>query len=329
MEKRFDYLLTLFFAGALTPETRDEFFGMLSSERSCREKYNEMLRIRGQAFAGRMREEIRSDIRPEMADAAPKRRIPAPGIRRWLSAAALLGIAAATALVTRSIDRALMKENLTEQIIRAEAPADSRTRLVLPDSSVVFLNAGSRLTFDAGFDTDARKVHLEGEGYFEVAHDTRRPFSVALGEDIEISVLGTRFNVNAYASAASITTTLLEGSVEITDRATDRVVRLAPNERVSIDRRSREAEVERLPDGNVEIMWKTGCWRFRSLRLDMLCQELERIYGVEIGIVPSPKTRQAITGVVYTGEPIENVLDLLWRTVGLSYRRENGKIILE
>ena len=94
--------------------------------------------------------------------------------------------------------------------IVVEAPVGSRTNITLPDSTRVWLNAGSTLAYSQGFGIGRRVVKLDGEGYFEVAHDRKKPFKVE-SKDMCVTVLGTRFNLRNFADDEEVVVTLSEG----------------------------------------------------------------------------------------------------------------------
>lgn len=96
--------------------------------------------------------------------------------------------------------------------ISVEAPLGSKTKLYLPDGTFVWLNAGSRMTYSQGFGVDNRKVELEGEGYFEVKRNEKIPFFVKT-KDLQLQVLGTKFNFRDYPEDHEVVVSLLEGKV--------------------------------------------------------------------------------------------------------------------
>ena len=98
--------------------------------------------------------------------------------------------------------------------ISVEAPLGSRTKLYLPDGTLVWLNAGSRMTYSQGFGVDNRMIELEGEGYFEVRRNEKLPFFVKT-KDLQLQVLGTKFNFRDYPEDHEVVVSLLEGKVEL------------------------------------------------------------------------------------------------------------------
>lgn len=96
-------------------------------------------------------------------------------------------------------------------------PRGGEYELILPDGTHVWINSDSELSFPARFDSTKREVSLSGEAYFSVRKDKKRPFTVKVGQNVEVKVLGTQFNLQAYPDAQTIETTLCEGSVNVSD----------------------------------------------------------------------------------------------------------------
>jgi transmembrane sensor len=135
-------------------------------------------------------------------------------------------------------------------------PAANFISLTLGDGTKVWVNANSRLNFPSRFAEKERRVELEGEAYFEVAKDASRPFYVK-SKGAEIKVLGTHFNVAAYSNQA--TTTLLEGSVEVSKG--NKKVRLVPGQRADIY----DAVIDVQPaDLHKELAWKNNIFYFKG-----------------------------------------------------------------
>lgn len=147
----------------------------------------------------------------------------------------------------------------------------------LPDGSVVWLNAASSLTYAAGLNIEGkRRVNLEGEAYFEIAKDKDHPF-VVTSKGQEVEVLGTHFNVNAYADEPNISTTLLEGSVKVTAGNVHQVIR--PGEQ-TVNHKGNisvvEAEMENTTD------WKKGDFFLDRVNFKFAMRKIARWYNVEV-----------------------------------------------
>ncbi|HEY0272207.1 MAG TPA: FecR domain-containing protein [Chitinophaga sp.] len=170
-------------------------------------------------------------------------------------------------------------------------PKGRQYDMVLPDGSKVWLNAGSSLQFPVAFSGQERVVSLTGEGYFEVTKDAAKPFKVKVNKAMEIEVLGTSFNVSAYANEMNSYTTLIDGAVQVSLNAGHgRKVLLKPNQQVQSDGN----ELKLFAEANVEraVAWKSGLFNFDGVGLRDMMRQLERWYNLEVayeGDVPDVK----------------------------------------
>ena len=153
------------------------------------------------------------------------------------------------------------KRELPEEYNTLVTPRGSEYSLTLADGTRVWLNAASRLRFFTSDRGRERRVWLEGEAYFEVAHDARRPFIVESGGQ-SIRVLGTRFNINTYEGDRAIYTTLVEGSVAISPLAGGDAVTLEPGQQAEYSRRKGGAIAVKAVDTSLATAWMSGTFIF-------------------------------------------------------------------
>jgi ferric-dicitrate binding protein FerR (iron transport regulator) len=153
--------------------------------------------------------------------------------------------------------------------------------MALADGSHVWLNAGSSITFPVVFTGNERKVSIVGEAYFEVAHDEAKPFYVTKGE-MEVKVLGTHFNVNAYNNEEDIRVTLLEGSVQVSRESAvgsqeSRIIK--PGEQALVN-----TSTIQLVNPNLDAVmaWKNGLFQFESADVKTVMRQLERWYDIDV-----------------------------------------------
>lgn len=159
-------------------------------------------------------------------------------------------------------------------------PPGGQYQIVLPDGTKVWLNAASTLVYPTAFESDQRKVTLTGEGYFEVAHDAKRPFHVAT-EQQEIVVLGTHFNINAYQNENSTKTTLIQGSVKVIPNAEKgKQAILSPGQQFKLTK-DNQTSISNV-DLRAAIAWKSGVFSFNDSNIASVVRELARWYNVEI-----------------------------------------------
>jgi len=169
-----------------------------------------------------------------------------------------------------------------------------KSSIILPDSSRVWLNSGSKLTFSSNF-KNGRKVSLEGEAFFSVAKDKNHPFRVKTAE-VEVEVLGTKFNLKAYPEEKSVSTTLVEGSVNISSKYQSTLMK--PDQKLVYDKESKKLVVQELTDTAPETEWKDGRFVFRNESLAELKPKLERWFDVDIVFGDDMVKDRRFTGVL-------------------------------
>lgn len=219
-----------------------------------------------------------------------------------------------------------VKDSFAQIVV--EAPLGSRSKLFLPDGTMVWLNAGSRMSYSQGFGVDDREVQLEGEGYFEVTHNQKIPFLVGT-KDLQVRVVGTKFNFRNYPQDAEAVVTLEEGKVALKNLMhREREVMLAPNERVILNKTDGKMWVEKATATNA-LQWTMGYLFFDEEMLIDIAAELERSYHVKIKIAEdSLKGFRFYGNFVRQEQSIREVLDVLSSTGKIRYTIEDRDIIL-
>jgi len=169
-----------------------------------------------------------------------------------------------------------------------------KSSIILPDSSQVWLNSGSKLTFCSNF-KNGRKVSLEGEAFFSVAKDKKHPFRVKTA-DINIEVLGTQFNLKAYPDENSVSTTLIEGRVHISSKYQHTL--MSPDQKLIFDKGSKKMTLQQLTDTSVDTEWKEGRFVFHNETLEELKPKLERWFDCDIVFGDDMVKDRRFTGVL-------------------------------
>ncbi len=263
--------------------------------------------------------------------------------RRWLSAAAAIVLVA-----TVSIFWFLNKKTQTvaSNMQQVYVPYGKTLKIVLSDGTKVTLNAGSRFSYPAKFAEKQREVKLNGEGFFEVAKNAKRPFLVhTIG--LTVKVLGTVFNLKAYTGDKKIETTLLEGKVQV-DLADepDKKIILLPNEKLTVsnDRSPVKAQktgvkeaskmkyqVATLPDiisGEYqENAWINNEIIFTNQDFDDVAEQMERKYDVSFVFEDEGLKTEQISGVL-KNESLDAALKILKMTTSFKSRTEGKTIYL-
>ncbi len=173
-------------------------------------------------------------------------------------------------------------------------PAGQRACITLQDGTEVWLNAHSSLTYPSHFYGKERFVTLSGEAFFDIASNPSKPFIVST-KDIKIEALGTQFNVKSYPESDFVQTSLLEGSVRITNlKSVRKNIILYPNQEVIVRNEKMDVkEIEHLS----YFLWKDGIYSFEEEEFKSIIQKLEFYYDVKVIVKDS-----SILDLVYTGK---------------------------
>ncbi|WP_406825495.1 FecR family protein [Pedobacter sp. KACC 23697] len=195
-------------------------------------------------------------------------------------------------------------------------------KVTLSDGSMVMLNAGSKLTFPAGFRGPERKVYVEGEAFFRVAKNAEKPFIVQVRGN-EIKVLGTQFNVSSYPETDGVETTLLEGSVSITNAAGNNVL-LKPNQQAISSYGHLSLKDVAAGDFNA---WTKGEFLFNDVPLSVVMQKLARWYNVEVQPASMPSKNLYMR--ISRKADIKEVLEMIAKATDLQFDLKGNQIVFK
>lgn len=201
-------------------------------------------------------------------------------------------------------------------------PKGRQFRLLLPDGTAVWLNAGSSIRYPTAFTGNERVVEITGEAYFEVAQLAQKPFRVKAAGRADIEVLGTHFNINAYDNESTLDATLLEGAIRVTHGSSNAVLHPGQQARVA-------AGIKVVAHANTDkvIAWKNGFFNFEDARLEEVMRQLERWYDIEVVY------EKGVPDIVFVGKiskqtPLADLLTILEKT-NVHFRLEGKKLIVQ
>jgi ferric-dicitrate binding protein FerR (iron transport regulator) len=227
----------------------------------------------------------------------------------------------------------------------------SRTKVVLPDGTQVWLNADSKLTYGKDFGKNGRHVQLSGEAYFDVVSNKENPFFIRTNS-ITVKVTGTAFNVRAYPTELRSTTTLLRGKVEVIENThPDMVYHLLPAQKLVLDnpakimgngsqvQRVEQVEAKPIPkigsltytasDSTVtETAWVINRLVFEGEPFRDIADKLERWFNVEIVFADAALERERLRGDFFSNENLTFILDALKITTPFTYSYSNNTVII-
>ncbi len=261
-------------------------------------------------------------------------------VLKWAAAAAILLLVVTIGIQTQ---RGGKEPGVNNSNIVATKKG-SKSSLVLPDGSKVWINSDSKISYGDGFGKMHRTLTLTGEAYFDVVKDPERPFIIHTSE-LDVKVLGTAFNVRSYPDEGSSTTTLVRGSLQVKlNKHEQQVYVLKPDEKLIVNKEPLQPSkyMSKQPDDDVvklkivktdsippEAQWTNNNLVFENKRLDEIAQILSRWYGVSVFINGSDKMKAEKYNGFYDNQSIQNVLEALKASAGFRYKIENNTVLIE
>lgn len=298
-----------------TPEVRSVFERWLADESDAEDKTNSMRELWDSMDAAPVPSMTEDPLEMLCAD-RPDRKLRRRTVLMWLSVAASVCIAVVSSVLAGS---ALRSEKVC--LIASDM---SKACFTLPDSSIIWLNKGSRLYYDKRFNSKKREVTLEGEGYFEVSKNREKPFIVKTPE-MDIRVLGTRFTVSAYAGEA-VSAYLVEGSIGISSEDMCDDIILKPDQmfRKSKDGGCRLSDVK----ASNHAAWIGDRMVFTDESLGNIAECMEHWFNVEI-ILDSHAADELLTMTI-KGESADEIFTLIENLADIRYQwKDSDTIIVE
>lgn len=201
-------------------------------------------------------------------------------------------------------------------------PNGGQYQVILPDGTHVWLNAASSLRFPVVFNQSERTVELSGEAYFEVAKNEQKPFRVNINQTTSIEVLGTHFNVMAYANEHSVNTTLLSGSIRIRNGKHSALV--LPGQQAQSDEAGIQLYTADLEEA---VAWKNGLFQFNSTNLQTIMHQIERWYNVKVRYTTDLSGKR-LTGLISRNTNLSDVLKMLELAGSVHFQIDGTKIMV-
>ena len=355
MDKRNEIwlLMSRCLSGEATKDEQQKFADLLSEDTSLQHQFSFMQAYwKGAEPASSETNESSLDAIFQKAEATVRR----PGsflkkrILQWAIAASLVPLAFWGIMFFKP-ERKLPQQHTaeTKQLKQVLTPAGSRMKTMLPDGSVVWLNADSKLTYSNNdFSSETREVTLDGEGFFDVKKDTRKPFIVHAGR-INIKVLGTVFNVRSYSSDKNIETTLLRGKIEISQPSfpaakkiilhphekltlptTAPAIKTSASEPISVSLPAQPVHIDKtLKDERLtETAWLYNRLEFRNEDFETIAHKMERWYNVKISFRDEASKKLDFNGS-FEKETLEEALEALQKaSPSFTFKIENHEIFI-
>ncbi|MBL7783100.1 MAG: FecR domain-containing protein [Saprospiraceae bacterium] len=316
-----DELLAKRLAGETTPQEEGLIESWLQESPDNSHYFDSLQRLWSQAPTARA-----ATLRPvdtERALQKVKAQIPpaAPVARRFSMYQWMPAAAAVLALVVAAV---FFFRNPSEtQEVQIAATANTLTD-TLTDGSVVVLNRNSALRIASNFNKKERRMRLEGEAYFEVAHDREKPFVIEV-QQLEVKVVGTEFNVDNRSEPGRVKVSVKEGKVQLSAGAQSLL--LVAGEQAVYE--SATGNITRVTQPNPNVLaYKNRLFDYEATPLGQVVRELSDVYGVDISLKNKVLENCPLHGR-YDNLELDRVLDLIADAFSLTVEKKDGKVVLD
>lgn len=212
------------------------------------------------------------------------------------------------------------------EVHRLSTQPGAELSVVLTDGTQIWLNSDSEISYPTLFTGKDRVVTLKGEAYFKVAKDTAHPFLVKT-DGVEVRVYGTEFNVNTRRNK-SIATTLVEGSVAISNVGKHGETILKPGQTGEFSLNSRKLDIKE-DDIELYIGWKNGFYQFDHASIGFLFDEISHWYGIEVALEDQSLNNECFSGIISRDTPLNQILEILEQTNYVRFHLNGNKLLIK
>lgn len=241
----------------------------------------------------------------------------------------IAGIAAVFALIVGFSLSFLFKEGGSWVASRFEnvvmAPSGQKSQLILPDGTQVWLNSGSRLSYNYEFNTRDRVVNLEGEAFFDVKKNQQYPFVVKTGT-VDVKVLGTSFNVQAYTDEEDVRIALIHGKVSLLSAVSQNLLTyLSPGQAATVSKNNLSCQVAPC-DAEIESSWHQNLLKFDGASAGEVWKKLERWYGVRITLLSANPSN--LYWFTVKTESLTELLEMINKITPIEYKLHGEEVTI-
>lgn len=197
--------------------------------------------------------------------------------------------------------------------------------MILADNSSIWLNANTIFKYPTKFSDKQREVYLDGEAYFEVSANEKRPFIVSTSQGC-VKVTGTKFNLSAYSKYNKFETSLFEGNVGVfLNNEEDKVININPTQKTVVQ--NGKLKVIEIDDYD-EFLWRKGLIAFNDKKLKEILAVLEQYFDTNIQIETENLPDNTYTGKFRQSDGIDYALRVLQKSIHFTYERDNEEQII-
>ena len=224
------------------------------------------------------------------------------------------------------LDKAIAKLSGKEKQLCLDIPRGGEFKIILEDSTEVWLNSESQLIYPEKFSEKERRVIVKGEAYFKVAHESNRPFRVETDGQL-VTVHGTQFNVKSYKEDKKVATTLVEGSISLCKKNSSGEVMLSPGHQSLFDKQSATTQIQPV---NAEMVtsWRLGKFVFENQTLEEIMQELSRWYSFNYEFANADLRQIEFMGSIPRNSKFATVLTILEKSGGIHFKMKGSQLLI-
>ncbi len=299
-------LIERYFTGTITDDEKKNLFSIMKTDNDVRKEFISTQNLCAlSALLPDDNDQIKAELKLKRFKLKRSRKTIFKSLRHVMGYAAAVLIAVISTWAFMDSNKSSSEPEIVyEEFI---TPAGQRAMLKLHDGTTVWLNAKSTLRYPNIF-TKERRVELNGEAYFEVAHNEEKPFIVST-EKLDIEALGTEFNVHAYRDRNEFNTSLVEGSVKIYNRGNQQnALFITPNEYAELV----DNKLVKKSFNNMDfLLWREGVYAFDDLPFMEIIRRLELYYDITIHVKNQQLASYKFTGKIRQRDGIESVLRTL------------------
>lgn len=218
----------------------------------------------------------------------------------------------------------------TKEVHTIKIPRGGEYFLTLSDGTKVWLNSDTEIKYPAVFAENERRVYIQGEAFFEVAKESKRPFIVH-ANGLNIQVLGTKFNVSAYPDDDFVHVTLVEGKVFVNEQisGSKQSEILEPSQQAFVSRNDSQGLVVKNVDTDIYTSWKEGKYIFRNESLDAILKKLGRWYNIEVFYDDSKAKNSKFSGILPRFKNCETLLQLMEKTNSVKFEYTENSVLVK
>ena len=232
----------------------------------------------------------------------------------------------------KGVERVILAEMEQEQKVSIYTNNGVKGNVVLPDGSTVWLNSATLLTYPVSFKGDTREVELVGEAYFQVVNDSLHPMIVSTGKNFYVEVLGTTFNLKAYANDNTSQATLYSGEIKVhTENEVTKEYKellLKPMETILIDEKSSTTLISDIVSNKeINAEWKEGILIFKDTPLSEVIKRVHRWHGVQFTVKDSSILNYKITAS-FNSESAVQIMDMIRYIAPVNFNADGSRITL-